>query len=51
MKCIWENGYSQNEMNAFEFAFPSDYKFHYPGGPPQIGNCDAGALQEYAFHS
>ncbi|CDI76174.1 hypothetical protein, conserved [Eimeria praecox] len=31
MKCIWENGYSQNEMNAFEFAFPADYKFHYPG--------------------
>lgn len=30
MKCIWENGYSQNEMNAFEFAFPADYKFHYP---------------------
>lgn len=32
MKCIWENGYSENEMNAFEFAFPADYKFHYPGG-------------------
>lgn len=31
MKCIWENGFSQNEMNAFEFAFPADYKFHYPG--------------------
>ncbi|CDJ33487.1 uncharacterized protein EMH_0016250 [Eimeria mitis] len=30
MKCIWENGFSQNEMNAFEFAFPADYKFHYP---------------------
>nr|AET50857.1 hypothetical protein [Eimeria tenella] len=30
MKCIWENGYSENEMNAFEFAFPADYKFHYP---------------------
>ncbi|KAL8430708.1 hypothetical protein Efla_007574 [Eimeria flavescens] len=30
MKCVWENGYTQNEMNAFEFAFPADYKFHYP---------------------
>lgn len=35
MKCIWENGYSENEMNAFEFAFPADYKFHYPGGQLQ----------------
>lgn len=31
LKCIWENGFSQNEINAFEVAFPSDYKFHYPG--------------------
>ncbi|KAF8819522.1 hypothetical protein IE077_000892 [Cardiosporidium cionae] len=30
MQCIWKNGYSENEINAFEIAFPSDYKFHYP---------------------
>lgn len=36
MKCIWENGFSQNEMNAFEFAFPADYRFHYPGASANV---------------
>lgn len=27
---MWENGFSEKEMNAFKFAFPDDYKFHYP---------------------
>ncbi|XP_953796.1 uncharacterized protein TA16245 [Theileria annulata] len=30
LECMWANGYSNSEMNAFKFAFPSDYKFHYP---------------------
>lgn len=30
VKCIWENGYTEAEINAFEIAFPSTYEFHYP---------------------
>ncbi|KFH17426.1 hypothetical protein TGMAS_231410 [Toxoplasma gondii MAS] len=28
--CLWKNGYTDTEINAFEIAFPADYKFHYP---------------------
>jgi len=27
---MWKNGYSDQERNAIQFTFPSDYKFHYP---------------------
>jgi len=27
---MWKNGYSEQERNAIQFTFPSDYKFHYP---------------------
>ena len=27
---MWKNGYSEQERNAVQFTFPSDYKFHYP---------------------
>lgn len=27
---LWENGYSDMEIHAYEMAFPDDYKFHYP---------------------
>jgi len=27
---MWKNGYSDQERNAVQFTFPSDYKFHYP---------------------
>jgi len=27
---MWKNGYSEQERNALQFTFPSDYKFHYP---------------------
>jgi hypothetical protein len=27
---MWKNGYSEQEKNAIQFTFPSDYKFHYP---------------------
>ncbi|UKK00735.2 hypothetical protein MACK_000809 [Theileria orientalis] len=30
LDCMWANGYSESELNAFRFAFPNDYKFHYP---------------------
>ncbi|EKX74140.1 conserved hypothetical protein [Theileria equi strain WA] len=30
IQCMWTNGYSESEINAFRFAFPNDYKFHYP---------------------
>ncbi|PFH38649.1 hypothetical protein BESB_009910 [Besnoitia besnoiti] len=30
LECLWKNGYSDTEINAFEIAFPGDYKFHYP---------------------
>eukprot|EP00921_Rhytidocystis_pertsovi_P009321 GHVQ01015007.1.p1 GENE.GHVQ01015007.1~~GHVQ01015007.1.p1 ORF type:complete len:563 (+),score=61.86 GHVQ01015007.1:52-1740(+) len=30
VKCIWKNGFTDAEINAFEIAFPLDYKFHYP---------------------
>lgn len=31
IQCLWKNGYSDTEINAFEIAFPGDYRFHYPG--------------------
>mmetsp|Transcript_132970 Transcript_132970/g.234331 ORF Transcript_132970/g.234331 Transcript_132970/m.234331 type:complete len:527 (+) Transcript_132970:86-1666(+) len=27
---MWKNGYSEQECNAIQLTFPSDYKFHYP---------------------
>ena len=27
---MWKNGYSDQERNAVQFTFPTDYKFHYP---------------------
>ena len=27
---MWKNGYSEQERNAIQFTFPSDYRFHYP---------------------
>lgn len=27
---MWKNGYSDQERNALQSTFPSDYKFHYP---------------------
>lgn len=27
---MWKNGYSDEERNAIQSTFPSDYKFHYP---------------------
>jgi len=27
---MWKNGYGEQERNAVQFTFPSDYKFHYP---------------------
>lgn len=27
---MWKNGYSDQECNAIQLTFPSDYKFHYP---------------------
>ncbi|PHJ20023.1 bt1 folate biopterin transporter family related [Cystoisospora suis] len=30
IQCLWKNGYTDTEINAFEIAFPGDYKFHYP---------------------
>jgi len=27
---MWKNGYTDQERNAIQFTFPSDYKFHYP---------------------
>jgi len=27
---MWKNGYSEQERNAVQFTFPTDYKFHYP---------------------
>jgi len=27
---MWKNGYSEQERNAIQFTFPTDYKFHYP---------------------
>jgi len=27
---MWKNGYSEQERNAVQSTFPSDYKFHYP---------------------
>lgn len=28
---LWENGYSDMEIHAYEMAFPDNYTFHYPG--------------------
>jgi hypothetical protein len=30
LSVMWKNGYSEQERNAVQFTFPSDYKFHYP---------------------
>merc|ERR1719160_2314615 len=30
LSIMWKNGYSDQERNAIQFTFPSDYKFHYP---------------------
>lgn len=30
LSVMWKNGYSDQERNAVQFTFPSDYKFHYP---------------------
>ena len=30
LSVMWKNGYSEQERNAIQFTFPSDYKFHYP---------------------
>ena len=30
LSIMWKNGYSEQERNAVQFTFPSDYKFHYP---------------------
>jgi len=27
---MWKNGFSDQERNAVQFTFPTDYKFHYP---------------------
>lgn len=31
LEALWENGFSELELNAYEIAFPADYRFHYPG--------------------
>jgi restriction endonuclease Mrr len=30
LSVMWKNGYSEQERNAIQFTFPSDYKFHIP---------------------
>jgi hypothetical protein len=30
LSVMWKNGYSDQERNALQFTFPTDYKFHYP---------------------
>ena len=30
LSLMWKNGYSDQERNAIQFTFPSDYRFHYP---------------------
>jgi hypothetical protein len=30
LSVMWKNGYSEQERNAIQFTFPSDYKFHVP---------------------
>jgi restriction endonuclease Mrr len=30
LSVMWKNGYTEQERNAIQFTFPSDYKFHVP---------------------